>query len=63
MWKIYINYGTQAEMELADSNTFKTKKDASVWAKEHGYPQKCVMRAEEYSARKESEEQIVIQRV
>ena len=52
MWTIYINYGTQSEFDIIASQSFKTKKSASVWAKEHGYPQKCVMRTEEAEARR-----------
>lgn len=60
MWKIYINYGTQAEFDLTESNTFKTKKEACAWAKEHGFPQKCVMRLENYDTRKSTEKQYVL---
>ena len=60
MWTVYINYGTRNEFDLINSQTFKTKKEATEWAKEHGYPQKCVMRTEEAEARREKDEQFII---
>lgn len=60
MWKIYINYGTKAEMDLTESKSFNTKKDAAIWARDNGYPQKCIMRSEEYESRKTTDNQIVI---
>ena len=60
MWTVYINYGTQSEFELIKAQEFKTKKSASVWAKEHGYPQKCVMRVEEAEDRRGKDIQFII---
>ena len=60
MWKIYINYGTSKEFETINGLTFKTKKEASAWAKEHKYPLKCVMRENEWEEYKGLNSDIVV---
>lgn len=42
-WKIFINYGYADELKRVDALVFSTKKEAHDWAKENGYPQKCVV--------------------
>ena len=48
MWKIFINYGYRSEFDKLKDLSFKTKKDAQVWAKENGYPYKCIMCETDY---------------
>ena len=60
MWKIYVNYGRQEELNMVNELAFRTKKEACEWAKENGYPAKCVMREEEWQENKAKEEDLVI---
>lgn len=62
MWKIYINFGWKEEFELADSQSFKTKKEACEWAVANGFQLKSVMRENEYKKRKETEKQHIFEK-
>lgn len=59
-WKIFINYGSASELKQIDSLTFKTKKEAHDYAKEHGYPQKCVVTEETWNEWKSSKEFVIL---
>lgn len=60
-WKLFINYGRKSEFDVLDNLTFKTKKEACAYAKEHGYPQKCVVREDTWKEWKESKQVITLQ--
>ena len=59
-WRIFIDYGTEREFDLTESVSFKTKKEAEKWAKQNEYPNKCVVREEEYNSLRAARKKIVI---
>ena len=48
-WKVYLSKGTKNELDEVKSNLFDTKKDATAWAKKHGYDTSSVVKETEWS--------------
>lgn len=61
-WKIYINYGTKEEIEKIDALVFPSKKEASAFARENKYPQKCVVSENTWKEWKGSKETICVKK-
>lgn len=59
-WRIFIDYGTKHEFDLTEGVSFQTKKEAEKWAKQNKFPNKCVVREEEYNSLRAAREKIVI---